>query len=31
LSKDYEGMPENSEAMIKIGMINLMLHRIQPG
>jgi putative transposase len=31
LSKDYEGIPENSEAMIKIGMINLMLHRIQPG
>jgi putative transposase len=31
LSKDYEGLPENSEAMILIVMINLMLHRLQPG
>jgi len=31
LSKDYEGLPENSEAMILISMINLMVHRLQPG
>jgi putative transposase len=30
LSKDYEGLPENSEAMILISMINLMIHRLQP-
>ena len=26
----YEGLPENSEAMIMIAMINLMLHRLAP-
>jgi putative transposase len=31
LSKDYEGLPENSEAMIMVAMINLMLHRLKPG
>ena len=28
LSKDYEELVENSEAMIQIGMIRLMLHRL---
>jgi len=31
LSKDYETLPECSEAMILIAMINLMLHRLSPG
>ena len=31
LSKDYETLPASSESMIYIAMINLMLHRIQPG
>lgn len=30
-SKDYEALPASSEAMIRISMINLMLHRLQPG
>jgi putative transposase len=31
LSKDYETDPANSEAMIYLAMINLMLHRLRPG
>jgi len=30
LSRDYEGLPETSESMIHIAMINLMLHRLSP-
>jgi putative transposase len=31
LSKGYETLPESSEAMIRIAMINLMVHRLSPG
>jgi len=31
LSKDYETLPESSETMIYIAMINLMIHRLVPG
>lgn len=31
LSKDYEALPDTSEALIQIAMINLMLHRLSPG
>ena len=31
LSKDYESLPASSETMIQLAMINLMLHRLQPG
>jgi putative transposase len=30
LSKDYEGYPESSEALIQVSMIHLMLRRLQP-
>lgn len=30
LSKDYEYLPESSEAMVYLSMINLMLHRLCP-
>lgn len=30
LSKDYEERPESEEAIILIGMINLMVHRLEP-
>ena len=28
---DYEFLPESSEAMIRLTMINLMVHRLKPG
>lgn len=31
LSKDYETLTASSESMIRIAMINLMLHRLKPG
>jgi len=31
LSKDYESLASSSIAMIQLAMINLMLHRIEPG
>ena len=31
LSKDYETLATSSESMIRIAMINLMLHRLEPG
>ncbi|MEM1027944.1 MAG: IS5/IS1182 family transposase, partial [Planctomycetota bacterium] len=31
LSKDYESDPHSSEAMIRLAMVNLMIHRLQPG
>lgn len=31
LSKDYEIKPENSETWIKLAMINIMIHRLEPG
>jgi putative transposase len=31
LSKDYEALPDTSEAFIQIATINLMLHRLSPG
>jgi putative transposase len=31
LSKDYESNPQSSESMIRLAMINLMAHRLEPG
>ncbi len=31
LSKDYEYLPQSSEAMVYLAMTNLMLHRLKPG
>jgi hypothetical protein len=31
LSKDYETLTESSESMIRVAMINLMIHRLEPG
>jgi putative transposase len=31
LSKDYETLTESSESMVRITMINLMVHRLKPG
>lgn len=31
LSKDYEERPESEEAIVLIAMINLMVHRLEPG
>jgi putative transposase len=31
LSKDYEEQTRNSETMIRLAMINLMVHRLKPG
>ncbi|MCG3138715.1 MAG: IS5 family transposase ISMac15 [Phycisphaerae bacterium] len=31
LSKDYETNPPSSESMIRLAMINLMIHRLIPG
>jgi putative transposase len=31
LSKDYERLPESSEAMVQVSMIHLMLRRLRPG
>ena len=31
LSKEYESKPSSSIAMIQLAMINLMLHRLEPG
>jgi Transposase DDE domain len=30
LSKDYERLPETSEAMIQMAMIHIMLRRLEP-
>ena len=31
LSKDHEYLPDSSEAMIRLTMVNLMVHRLKPG
>ena len=31
MSKDYEALTESSESMIRLAMINLMIHRLVPG
>ena len=30
LSKDYEFLPQSSESMVYLAMINIMLHRLRP-
>jgi putative transposase len=31
LAKDYEALPQTSEALIHLAMVNLMVHRLAPG
>jgi len=31
LSKDYETLTDSSETIVRLAMINLMIHRLKPG